>query len=115
MDKDLKHGPVYTAQFRLKLWSYNLEALKQACEKIKKIEIIQPGSMKGPIPLPKRKRRWCLLKSPHVNKKSREHFEATTYSRIIDIQMEINQLDKYGEDLCKIGLPSGVRMELRNF
>ena len=35
------------------------------------------GSIKGPIPLPKRTRRYCVLKSPHVNKKSREHFEAT--------------------------------------
>jgi small subunit ribosomal protein S10 len=63
---------------------------------------------------PKRTRRWCLLKSPHVNKKSREHFEATTYSRIIDVHIEIDKIDQYGKDLCKIGLPSGVRMELRN-
>jgi len=100
--------------FRVKLWSYNLEALKQACHKITQIEIDGPGFIKGPIPLPKKKRYWCLLKSPHVNKKSREHFEATTYSRIIDINIEINQVDKYGENLCKIGLPSGVRMELGN-
>jgi small subunit ribosomal protein S10 len=100
--------------FRLKLWSYNLEALKQACEKIEKIEVNEPSYRKGPIPLPKRTRRWCLLKSPHVNKKSREHFEATTYSRIIDLSLETNQIDKYGENLCKIGLPSGVKLELRN-
>jgi small subunit ribosomal protein S10 len=100
--------------FRIKLWSYDLEALKQACEQIKKIEVNEPGFIKGPIPLPKRIRRWCLLKSPHVNKKSREHFEATTYSRIIDVYIEVAQVDKYGEDLCKIGFPSGVRMELRN-
>jgi len=100
--------------FRMKLWSYDLEALKQACNKIEDIEISEPGFMKGPIPLPRRKRRWCLLKSPHVNKKSREHFEATTYSRIVDVYLEITQVDKYGENLCKIGLPSGVRMELRN-
>jgi len=100
--------------FRIKLWSYNLEALKQACSKIKKISIGEIGFIKGPIPLPKRTRRWCLLKSPHVNKKSREHFEATTYSRIMDINIEISKIDKYGEDLCKVGFPSGVRMELRN-
>jgi small subunit ribosomal protein S10 len=99
--------------FRIKLWSYELEALKQACKKIKEIEINEPGFIKGPIPLPKRIRRWCLLKSPHVYKKSREHFEATTYTRIIDIFIESTQIDKYGENLCKIGLPSGVRMELR--
>merc|ERR1711988_1025004 len=100
--------------FRIKLWSYNLEMLKQACEKIEKIGVVEPGFIKGPIPLPKKTRRWCLLKSPHVNKKSREHLEATTYSRIIDVHIEIDKIDQYGKDLCKIGLPSGVRMELRN-
>ena len=98
--------------FRIKLWSYNLETLKQACNKVEEISV--PGSIKGPIPLPKRTRRWCLLKSPHVNKKSREHFEATTYSRIIDISMETSEVDQYGANLCKAGFPSGVRMELRN-
>jgi small subunit ribosomal protein S10 len=100
--------------FRIKLWSYDLESLKQASKKIKEISILEPNVIKGPIPLPKKKRRWCLLKSPHVNKKSREHFEATTYSRIIDLHLEINQIDKYGEILCKAGLPEGVQMELRN-
>ena len=100
--------------FRVKLWSYDLDSLKQACEKIRGIEIMEPGYMKGPIPLPKKKRRWCLLKSPHVNKKSREHFEATTYSRIIDISMETSEVDQYGANLCKAGFPSGVRIELRN-
>jgi len=111
---NLQNLDLELVNFRVKLWSYNLEALKQACSKIEQIGINEPGYIKGPIPLPKRKRRWCLLKSPHVNKKSREHFEATTYSRIIDIYLEINKIDKYGEDLCKAGIPSGVRMELRN-
>ena len=111
---NLQNLDLELVNFRIKLWSYNLETLKQACSKIEQIEINEPGYIKGPIPLPKRKRRWCLLKSPHVNKKSREHFEATTYSRIIDIHLEINKIDKYGEDLCKMGIPSGVRVELRN-
>jgi len=106
--------PDKMVSFRVKLWSYDLDSLKQACEKIRGIEIMEPGYMKGPIPLPKKKRRWCLLKSPHVNKKSREHFEATTYSRIIDISMVATQIDNYGKELCDIGLPSGVRMELRH-
>jgi len=100
--------------FRIKLWSYNLNTLKQACEKIENMNIIEPGFIKGPIPLPKKTRRWCLLKSPHVNKKSREHFEATTYSRIVDIHLKINHVDQYGKNLCKAELPAGVRMELRN-
>jgi small subunit ribosomal protein S10 len=102
-----------TAKFRLKLWSYDLEALKQACDKIKEIDV-ESGFTKGPTPLPKRTRRWCLLKSPHVNKKSREHFEATIYSRIMDVYIDVAQVDTYGKNLCKVGFPSGVRIELRN-
>ena len=98
--------------FRIKLWSYNLETLKQACNKVE--EISAPGSIKGPIPLPKRTRRWCLLKSPHVNKKSREHFEATVYNRTIEVFIRPDQIDEFGEKLCNIGLPPGVRMEIRN-
>jgi len=108
-DLDLK-----IINFRIKLWSYNLDALKEACEKIKNIGINEPGYIRGPIPLPKKIRRWCLLKSPHVNKKSREHFEATTYSRVIDIHIESEEVNKYGKQLYKTGLPTGVRMELRN-
>jgi len=101
-------------QFRLKLWSYDLDALIQACEKIKSLDpdLDETGLVKGPYPLPKKIRRWCLLKSPHVNKKSREHFESTTYSRIIDIHIEPHSIDQYGERLCKAGIPTGVRMEL---
>lgn len=103
-------------RFRIRLWSYNLESLKQACCKIKELETGNTsGFIKGPIPLPKKIRRWCLLKSPHVNKKSREHFEATTYSRIFDVYIKVNQVDKYGEDLRKVDFPPGVRVELKNF
>lgn len=101
-------------QFRIKLWSYDVDALIQACEKIKDMGASETGTIVGPYPLPKKTRRWCLLKSPHVNKKSREHFEATTYSRIMDIHIEPHQIDQYGEKLCKAELPPGVRLELRN-
>ena len=94
--------------FRIKLWSYNLETLKQACNKVK--EISAPGSIKGPIPLPKRTRRWCLLKSPHVNKKSREQFQTKIHKRLIDI---LNSTPKTVESLMKLDLPAGVDIEIK--
>ena len=94
--------------FRIKLWSYNLETLKQACNKVE--EISAPGSIKGPIPLPKRTRRWCLLKSPHVNKKSREQFQTKIHKRLIDI---LNSTPKTVESLMKLDLPAGVDIEIK--
>ena len=99
---------------RIRLRGYDNSLLDSSTQDIINTAKRTGAKVKGPIPLPKKKRRWCLLKSPHVNKKSREHFEATTYSRIIDVHIEIDKIDQYGKDLCKIGLPSGVRMELRN-
>jgi small subunit ribosomal protein S10 len=94
--------------FRIKLWSYNLETLKQACNKVE--EISAPGSIKGPIPLPKRTRRWCLLKSPHVNKKSREHFEMRIHKRLIDI---VEPTPKTVDSLMRLDLPAGVEVEIK--
>ena len=94
--------------FRIKLWSYNLETLKQACNKVEEISV--PGSIKGPIPLPKRTRRWCLLKSPHVNKKSREHFEMRIHKRLIDI---VEPTPKTVDSLMRLDLPAGVEVEIK--
>ena len=94
--------------FRIKLWSYNLETLKQACNKVEEISV--PGSIKGPIPLPKRTRRWCLLKSPHVNKKSREHFELRIHKRIIDI---VDPGAKTIDSLTRLNVPAGVDIKMR--
>ena len=80
-------------RFRLKLWSYDLQDIELACDKIKTVDV---GVLKGPIRLPKEKRRWCLLKSPHVNKKSREHFEATVYNRTIEVFIRPDQIDEFG-------------------
>lgn len=85
-------------KIRLSLQSFNYPALNQACEKIMTtIFDFQPESkVKGPIALPTRRRIYCVLRSPHVNKDSREQFEIRRYKRIIDIhsvsEQVINQL-----------------------
>jgi small subunit ribosomal protein S10 len=100
-----------STDFRLKVWSYDLQAVELACEKIKTVPI---GVMTGPIRLPKEKRRWCLLKSPHVNKKSREHFETTIYGRSIQVLVRPNEIEQFGLKLCTVGIPPGVRIEVIN-
>ena len=64
----------------------------------------------GPIPLPTKRRIYCVLRSPHVDKKSREHFEMRTHKRIIDIYEPTQQTM---EELRRLDLPAGVDIEAR--
>ena len=64
----------------------------------------------GPIPLPTKKRIYCVLRSPHVNKDSREHFEIRVHKRILDIYPStINT----AHSLININLPSGVTTTIK--
>ena len=64
----------------------------------------------GPIPLPTKRRIYCVLRSPHVDKKSREHFEIRTHKRIIDIYEPTQQTT---EELSRLDLPAGVDIEVK--
>jgi small subunit ribosomal protein S10 len=73
------------AKIRLRLESFNHELLGSSCQKI--LNLLQNTSLNsiGVIPLPTRKRIYCVLRSPHVDKDSREHFEIRIHKRIIEI------------------------------
>jgi small subunit ribosomal protein S10 len=64
----------------------------------------------GPIPLPTRKNIYCVLRSPHVDKKSREHFEIRTHKRLIDI---LEPTPKTVDALMRLDLPAGVDIEVK--
>ena len=72
-------------KIRIKLESFDHELLDASCQQI--IEKVQTTQSKivGPIPLPTKKRIYCVLRSPHVDKDSREHFEIRTHKRILEI------------------------------
>ena len=66
--------------------------------------------MSGPIPLPTNKKIFTVLRSPHVNKKSREQFELNSYKRLLDIySTSTSTVDA----LMKLELPSGVEVEIK--
>ena len=73
------------AKIRVRLESFNHELLVSSCQKI--IDILQNTSLNsiGVIPLPTSKRIYCVLRSPHVDKDSREHFEIRVHKRILEI------------------------------
>ena len=93
-------------KIRIKLESFNHELLDSSCRQI--IEKIHATNSKiiGPIPLPTKKRIYCVLRSPHVNKDAREHFEIRIHKRILDIYP--SSVDYDNQLLVNINLPSGV-------
>jgi small subunit ribosomal protein S10 len=93
-------------KIRIKLESFNHELLDSSCRQI--IEKIQATNSKiiGPIPLPTKKRIYCVLRCPHVNKDAREHFEIRIHKRILDIYP--SSVDYDNQLLVNINLPSGV-------
>ena len=99
-------------KIRIKLESFDHELLDTACKQI--IEKIQTTQSKvvGPIPLPTKKRIYCVLRSPHVNKDSREHFEIRTHKRIIDIY---KPTETTFENLKELDIAAGVDVEVKNY
>jgi small subunit ribosomal protein S10 len=95
-------------RIRLKAFDYNLidQSAQQIVETAKRTGAI----VKGPIPLPTRIERFDVLRSPHVNKTSRDQFEIRTHQRLMDI---IDPTDKTVDALGKLDLPAGVGVEIK--
>jgi small subunit ribosomal protein S10 len=72
-------------KFRLVVKAYEPAILDRNCAKIINVIKENRGNFVGPVPLPTKLRRYCVLTSPHVNKKARDHFEIRTHRRIIDL------------------------------
>ena len=68
------------------------------------------ATIKGPIPLPTKIERYTVLRSPHIDKKSREQFESRTHKRLIDI---VEPTPQTVEALMKLDLASGVDVEIK--
>mmetsp|Transcript_26791 Transcript_26791/g.56119 ORF Transcript_26791/g.56119 Transcript_26791/m.56119 type:complete len:108 (+) Transcript_26791:3883-4206(+) len=94
------------AKIRVRLESFNHEILASSCQKIMSILQNNPLSSAGMISLPTRKRIYCVLRSPHVDKDSREHFEIRIHRRILEIyyDSEVPIFDL----LSEADLPPGV-------
>jgi len=97
-------------KLRITLKAYESLILDNSCQQI--IEAINFGESKfsGPIPLPTRRRIYCVLRSPHVNKDAREHFEIRTHKRIIDLYKPTEEAI---ENLCNLDLMAGVDVEIK--
>jgi small subunit ribosomal protein S10 len=97
-------------RIRIRLYSYDHRLLELSATKIIDVAKGSNGQIVGPIPLPTRRRLFCVLRSPHVNKKSREHFSFETHIRLIDI---IEPSQDFAMQLSKVDLPAGVDIEVK--
>lgn len=84
IDEFFKRGKIME-KIRLKLKAYDHRVLDRSVVSIVEAVKRTGSEIKGPIPLPTKKRRYTVLRSPHINKDSREQFEIRIHSRIIDI------------------------------
>jgi small subunit ribosomal protein S10 len=92
-------------KLRITLKSFDSQLLNISCKNFIKIFQNTESKIAGPIALPTKIKRFCVLRSPHVNKDSREHFEIKFHKRIIDI--ETNSAIA-SDRFLKIKLPAGV-------
>jgi small subunit ribosomal protein S10 len=99
-------------KLRISLKAYESPALDQSCQKI--LDAIKASGLDavGPVPLPTKIRRYCVLTSPHVNKDAREHFEIRTHKRIIDIY---KPTETTFENLKELDISAGVDVEVKNY
>ena len=97
-------------KIRIRLKAYDYALIDKSAQEIVETAKRTGAIVKGPIPLPTKIERYHLLRSPHVNKKSREQLEIRTHLRLMDI---VDWTDKTTDALMKLELPSGVYVDIK--
>ncbi len=99
-----------TTKIRIRLKAYDHRLLDQAVAEIVETARSTDASVAGPIPLPTKINRYTVLRSPHVDKKSREQFEIRTHKRLLDI---LDPTQATLDALMKLDLSAGVDVEIK--
>ncbi len=97
-------------QIRIKLKAYDHRLLDQSARQIVEAAERTGAAVAGPVPLPTSIDKYCVIRSPHVYKDSREQFEIRTHRRLIDI---LEPTSKTVDTLMRLQLPSGVDIEIK--
>ncbi len=97
-------------KIRIRLKGYDYRLLDQSLVEIVSTAKRTGATVKGPIPLPTKIQKFTVLRSPHVDKKSREQFERRTHKRLLDI---LDPTPETVDALMKLELPSGVDVEIK--
>ncbi|MDE5617601.1 MAG: 30S ribosomal protein S10 [Ureaplasma sp.] len=95
---------------RIKLYSYDHKLLDQSIKKIIEVAKSTNAEIKGPIPLPTKKEIFTILRSPHVNKSSREQFERRIHKRLLIIS---NVKQETMDKLKRLSIPTSVEIKIK--
>ena len=101
-----------TSKIRIRLKAFDHQLLDKSTSDIVETAKRTGARLAGPIPLPTELNKWTVLRSPHVDKKSREQFEVRTHKRLIDI---FEPTPQTVDALMKLDLPAGVDVEIKAF
>jgi small subunit ribosomal protein S10 len=101
-----------TPKIRIRLKAYDHKLLDQSASEIVDTATRTGAKVAGPIPLPTRINKYTVLRSPHVDKKSREQFEIRTHKRLLDILEPTQQTI---DALMKLELPAGVDVQIKAY
>ena len=97
-------------QIRIKLKAYDNYVVDESARKIAETVLKTQAKVKGPVPLPTQIHRYCVIRSPHVDKKSRDQLEMRTHNRLIDI---IDPTPQTVDALMKLDLSAGVEVDIK--
>ena len=97
-------------KIRIRLKAYDHDIVDQSTQKIVETVLRTQANIKGPVPLPTEKHRFTVVRSPHKDKDSREHFEMRIHKRLIDI---VEPSPKTVDSLQRLELPAGVAIEIK--
>lgn len=95
---------------RIRLKAFDHRVLDQSAQKIVSTAQRSGAKVLGPIPLPTDIKRWCVLRSPHIDKRSGEHFDMRIHKRLIDI---VDPPATAVDALMQLDLPAGVDIEVK--
>ena len=97
-------------KIRIRLKAYDHELVDKSARSIVETAERTGATISGPVPLPTEKNVYCVIRSPHKYKDSREHFELRTHKRLIDI---LDPTPKTVDSLMRLDLPAGVDIEIK--
>lgn len=97
-------------RIRVRLKAFDHRLLDASADRLREVALQSRCKVVGPIPLPTHRKIFCVLRSPHVDKKSREHFELRTHKRLIDI---VDPTQETMEQLSRMDMPAGVDIEVK--
>jgi len=103
---------VISEKIRIRLKAYDYRILDQSTHEIVETAKRTGARIAGPIPLPTTTNKYTVLRSPHVDKKSREQFEVRTHKRLLDI---FEPTPQTVDALMRLDLPAGVDVEIKAF